>query len=54
MPQPASDIDIAVTESQITKAREERIDFTQPWFDDRSRIMVVRPKALTFRAVIAG
>ncbi|TWB93837.1 amino acid ABC transporter substrate-binding protein (PAAT family) [Synechococcus sp. Ace-Pa] len=50
----ASDIDIAVTNLTITKAREERIDFTQPWFDAGLRIMVRADQGVDIRAVIAG
>jgi len=32
MPRQRVDIDIAVTNSHDYQAREERIDFTQPWF----------------------
>jgi len=51
----ASDIDIAVTNlHDLPRAREERIDFTQPWFDAGLRIMVRADQGVDIRAVIAG
>jgi hypothetical protein len=50
----AGDIDIAVTNLTITKARHERINFTQPWFDAGLRIMVNTDRGVGIGAVLAG
>ena len=47
-------VDVAVTNLTITKARAQRIDFTQPWFDAGQRILVRRREDTGFWAVMNG
>lgn len=50
----SGELDIAVTNLTITKSREERIDFTHPWYDAGLRIMVDRTSPTGFWDVIGG
>ena len=50
----SNEVDIAVTNLTITRKREERIDFTQPWFDSGHRIMVNTDQGVGIGAVFAG
>ena len=51
----ASDqIDVVVTNLTITKNREERVDFTQPWFDAGLRLMVRTEQGVNIRSLVAG
>ncbi|WP_196257776.1 transporter substrate-binding domain-containing protein [Pelagibacterium limicola] len=50
----SGDIDVAVTNLTVTRARVERIDFTHPWFDAGQRIMVNEGRGSGFRDVIEG
>ncbi|GAB5376730.1 MAG: hypothetical protein AcusKO_31920 [Acuticoccus sp.] len=50
----AGEIDIAVSNISITKARAARVEFTQPWFDSGLRIMVNEDRGVGLRAVIEG
>ena len=47
-------VDVAVTNVTITRARAERVDFTQPWFDAGLRIMVNEEPRVGFRSVWEG
>ncbi len=47
-------VDVAVTNVTITRARAERVDFTQPWFDAGLRIMVNEEGRVGFRSVWEG
>lgn len=48
------DIDVAVSNLTITRARAERVDFTQPWFDAGLRVMVSDDQAASFSDVVGG
>ena len=50
----AGTVDVAVTNVTITRARAERVDFTQPWFDSGLRIMVNEDRGVGFRALVCG
>lgn len=50
----AGDVDVGVTNITITRARAERLDFTQPWFDSGLRIMVNENATVGFGAVWSG
>tara|TARA_R110002126_G_scaffold291640_1_gene454686 strand:+ start:17994 stop:19142 length:1149 start_codon:yes stop_codon:yes gene_type:complete len=50
----AGTVDVAVTNVTITRARAERVDFTQPWFDSGLRIMVNEDRGVGFRALVEG
>lgn len=50
----AGEVDIAVSNISITKARASRVEFTQPWFDSGLRIMVNEDRGVGLRAVIEG
>lgn len=50
----AGDVDVAITNLAITKARAERVDFTQPWYDSGLRIMVNEDRGVSFGDVVGG
>lgn len=48
------EVDVAVSNLTITKARVERINFSQPWYDAGLRIMVADSEGAGFWQVIGG
>lgn len=50
----SDEIDVAVTNLTITRDREERLDFTQPWFDGGLRLMVPADQSVSLRSMFAG
>jgi len=50
----AAEIDVAVANITVTRARAERIEFTHPWFDAGQRIMVREAGGSGFWEVVAG
>jgi polar amino acid transport system substrate-binding protein len=50
----AGTVDVAVTNLTINRARAERVDFTQPWFDGGMRIMISAAQGGGLRNLVAG
>lgn len=48
------DIDLAVTNLTITNKRAKRVDFTQPWFEGGTRLLVRQHDDTGFMAIIKG
>lgn len=48
------EVDIAITNLTITKARAKRIDFTHPWFDSGLRIMTNQDQRMGFTQLFRG